>query len=82
MNGTEAIGLQWAWLAPAACVGAFMALALFGRYLPWKGPYIAIGAIGFGFVLFLFLLNDLLHGRRANFLLRGSRRGVGCSTLV
>ena len=67
MNGTEAIGLQWAWLAPAACVGAFMALALFGRYLPWKGPYIAIGAIGFGFVLFWFLLNDLLHGAAREF---------------
>ena len=67
MNGTEAIGLQWAWLAPAACVGAFTALALFGRYLPWKGPYIAIGAIGFGFVLFWFLLNDLLHGAAREF---------------
>ena len=67
MSGTESIGLQWAWLAPAACVGAFTALALFGRYLPWKGPYIAIGAIGFGFVLFWFLLNDLLHGAAREF---------------
>ena len=67
MNGTEVIGLQWAWLAPAACVGAFTALALFGRYLPWKGPYIAIGAIGFGFVLFWFLLNDLLNGAAREF---------------
>ena len=67
MNGTEAIGLQWAWLAPAACVGAFTALALFGRYLPWKGPYIAIGALGFGFVLFWFLLKDLLNGAAREF---------------
>ena len=67
MNGTEAIGLQWAWLAPAACVGAFTALALFGRFLPWKGPYIAIGAIGFGFVLFWFLLKDLLNGAAREF---------------
>ena len=67
MNGTEAIGLQWAWLAPAACVGAFTALALFGRYLPWKGPYIAVGAIGFGFVLFWFLLKDLLNGAAREF---------------
>ena len=67
MNGTEALGLQWAWLAPAACVGAFTALSLFGRYLPWKGPYIAIGAIGFGFVLFWFLLNDLLNGAAREF---------------
>ena len=67
MNGTEVIGLQWAWLAPAACVGAFTALALFGRYLPWKGPYIAVGAIGFGFVLFWFLLNDLLNGAAREF---------------
>ena len=67
MNGTEVIGLQWAWLAPGACVGAFTALALFGRYLPWKGPYIAIGAIGFGFVLFWFLLKDLLNGAAREF---------------
>ena len=67
MNGTEAIGLQWAWLAPAACVGAFTALALFGRHLPWKGPYIAIGAIGFGFVLFWFLLKDLLNSAAREF---------------
>ncbi len=67
MNGNEAIGLQWAWLAPAVCVGAFMALALFGRYLPWKGTYIAVGAIGFGFVLFWFLLRDLLNGATREF---------------
>ena len=67
MNGTEAMGLQWAWLAPAACMGAFTVLALFGRYLPWKGVYIAVGAIGFGFVLFWFLLNDLLHGAARKF---------------
>ena len=42
-------------------------MALFGRYLPWKGPYIAIGAIGFGFVLFWFLLNDLLNGAAREF---------------
>ena len=67
MSGNEAIGLQWAWLAPAACVGAFTALALFGRYLPWKGAYIAVGAIGFGFVLFWFLLRDLLNGATREF---------------
>ena len=48
-------------------MGAFTALALFGRYLPWKGPYIAIGAIGFGFVLFWFLLKDLLNGAAREF---------------
>ena len=42
-------------------------MALFGRYLPWKGPYIAVGAIGFGFVLFWFLLNDLLNGAAREF---------------
>ena len=77
MSGTESIGLQWAWLAPAACVGAFTMLALFGRYLPWKGPYIAIGAIGFGFVLFWFLLNDLLNGAAREFSAKWFEAGGG-----
>ena len=67
MITTEATGLGWAWLAPAACIGAFAVLALFGRYLKGKGSLLAVGAIGFGFVLFWFLLNDLLQGAPRDF---------------
>ncbi|MEE9199477.1 MAG: NADH-quinone oxidoreductase subunit L [Dehalococcoidia bacterium] len=55
--------MEWAWLAPAVCLGAFAVLSLFNRYLPGRGSFLAIGAIGFGFVLFWFVLRDLLVNR-------------------
>ena len=67
MTDTAGIGLHWAWLAPAACMGAFALLALFGRSLPGRGAILAIGAIGFSFVLFWFLLNSLLNGAQRDF---------------
>ena len=70
MTDTGAIGLQWAWLAPAACVGAFAILAplhFAGRRLSSKGVLLAVGAIGFSFVLFWFLLNSLLNGAGRDF---------------
>ena len=54
------LGTEWAWLAPAVCLGAFAVLILFNRYLPGRGSFLAIGAIGFGFVLFWIVLRDLL----------------------
>ena len=67
MSEAGSIGLQWAWLAPAACMGAFTVLALFGRSLAGKGALLALGAIGFAFVLFWFLLNSLLNGAERDF---------------
>ena len=70
MSEAGAIGLQWAWLAPAACIGAFGVLALpalLRRSLPRSGVLLAVGAIGFSFVLFWFLLNSLLNGAHRDF---------------
>ena len=54
------LGMQWAWLAPAVGVGAFCAIVAFGRRLPGQGAYLSIAAIGFSFLLFWFVLHDLL----------------------
>ena len=54
------LGTEWAWLAPVVCLGAFAVITLFNRYLPGRGSFLSIGAIGFGFVLFWFVLRDLL----------------------
>ena len=70
MSDAGAMGLHWAWLAPAACVGAFAILAplhFSGRRLSSKGAILAVGAIGFSFVLFWFLLNSLLNGAERDF---------------
>ena len=70
MSDAGAIGLHWAWLAPAACVGAFSILAplhFSGRRLSSKGAVLAVGAIGFSFILFWFLLNSLLNGAEREF---------------
>ena len=54
------LGTEWAWLAPVVCLGAFFVLSLFNRYLPGRGSFLSVAAIGFGFVLFWFVLRDLL----------------------
>ncbi|MBI3743481.1 MAG: NADH-quinone oxidoreductase subunit L [Chloroflexi bacterium] len=57
------MGIEWAWLLPAMCAGAFGVVALFGRWLPGRGSYLAIGAIGVGFVLFWPIMADVVrHG--------------------
>ena len=47
--------MEWAWLIPALCFVAFPVIAIFGRFLPGKGSFLAIAA---GFVLFLFVAFD------------------------
>ncbi len=54
------LGAEWAWLAPIVCLGAFAVLSLFNRYLPGRGSLLSVAAIGFGFVLFWFVLRDLM----------------------
>ncbi len=49
-----------AWLLPAIPAGAFAVLLLFGKYLPRRGDWLAIGAIAASFVLFFPVLIDLL----------------------
>ncbi|HVP05931.1 MAG TPA: NADH-quinone oxidoreductase subunit L [Dehalococcoidia bacterium] len=54
------MGMQEAWLLPAIPAVAFVFLLLFGAYLPRRGDWVAIAAIGASFVLFFFVLADLL----------------------
>ena len=55
------MGAEQAWLLAAIPAGMFLVLALFGRYLPRKGDYLGVLAIGTSFVLFFFVLHDFLH---------------------
>lgn len=55
------LGIEWAWLAPAACLCAFTLLVVFRSILPRAGAYISILAIAGGFVLFWFFLVDFLE---------------------
>src|SRR5437870_3775105 len=52
---------EYAWLLAAIPAGMFFVLAPFGRYLPRKGDYLGVLAIGTSFVLFFFVLYNFLH---------------------
>ena len=52
--------MEQAWLIPAIPAAAFVVLTLVGKYLPRRGDWVAIGAIAASFVLFFFVLVDLL----------------------
>ncbi|MCH8814104.1 MAG: NADH-quinone oxidoreductase subunit L [Chloroflexi bacterium] len=54
------MGMEQAWLIPALPAAAFVVITLVGKYLPRKGDWVAIGAIAASFVLFFFVLADLL----------------------
>jgi NADH-quinone oxidoreductase subunit L len=54
------IGMEEAWLLPAIPLAAFVVLLLVGAYLPRRGDWLSIAAIGSVFVLFFFILVDLL----------------------
>ena len=63
---TDTITAEWAWVIPALSVSAFFITATLGRLLPRQGVYIPIAAIGVGFVIFWFVLADLVSQRGAN----------------
>ena len=52
--------LEWAWIIPIYSFGAFVIVALFGRYLPMRGAFISIVAVLAGFLTFWPMLLDLL----------------------
>ena len=52
--------MEEAWLIPAIPAAAFVILLLVGNYLPRRGDWLAIGAIATSFILFFFVLADLL----------------------
>ena len=64
---TETIGTNWAWVIPALSAGAFFIVLPFRRYLAVKGAPVSIAAILLGFVLFWFVLADLLATGTAEF---------------
>ena len=53
------MGMEQAWLIPAIPAAAAGILILFGKYLPRKGDWLSVLAIGTSFVLFFFVLKDL-----------------------
>ncbi len=55
------MGAEQAWLLAAVPAGMFVVLSFFGRYLPRKGDFLGVLAIGTSFVLFFFVLYDFLH---------------------
>ena len=61
------IGVEWAWVIPALSASAFVGVALFGRWLPMRGAFVSVAAILLGFVLFWFVLADLLENGGGTF---------------
>ncbi len=53
-------GVESAWLAPALCASAFLAIVLLGRFLPWRGAFLAPLAILAGFGIFWYVLSEFL----------------------
>ena len=58
----DSIGTDWAWLIPALSAAAFFLTIILGRFLPKEGAFIPIAAIFLGFLLFWWVLHDLLTG--------------------
>lgn len=63
MQTSELIGIiQYSWIIPALSAGAFCVIVFFGKFLPLRGSVISIASIFIGFLLFWFVLADLLSG--------------------
>ena len=63
----NSIGIEWAWVIPALSASAFVLIVIFGRVLPGRGSFIAIAAIFLGFLLFWYVLDDLLDNGPGSF---------------
>ncbi|MBI2918726.1 MAG: NADH-quinone oxidoreductase subunit L [Chloroflexi bacterium] len=59
--------MEWAWIAAAAPLAAFPLVALRGKWLPGRGAYISIAAIGLSFVLFWLVGADFLRRQADHF---------------
>ena len=74
----DSIGIDWAWVIPALSASAFFVIVIFGRVLPGRGAFIAIAPIFLGFLLFWYVLDDLLESGpdsfRINWLTIGDTR--------
>ena len=66
MPFADTIGMSWAWVIPALSASAFFLVVVSGRILPTKSAFISIVAIFLGFLLFWYVLDDLLaNGTRS-----------------
>ena len=72
---TDTIGVNWAWVIPALSASAFFLVFPFRRQLPQQGAFISISAILLGFVLFWFVLADLLSEGEHSFSITWLRVG-------
>ena len=63
----DTIGANWAWVIPALSASAFFLVFPFRRVLPLQGAFISIAAILLGFVLFWFMLADMLSDGERSF---------------
>ena len=63
----DTIGISWAWVIPALSASAFFIVAIFGKYLPGRGAFVSITAIFLGFILFWYVLSDLLSNGPGSF---------------
>ena len=63
----EFVGVDWAWVIPALSASAFFLTVMFGRFLPARGAMIPVVAILLGFLLFWYVLVDLLANGPASF---------------
>ena len=62
----DLIGSEWAWAIPGLSAGAFALTVMVGRFLPRQGSFVPILAIFLGFVLFWYVLADLLADGPSN----------------
>ena len=63
----DVIGAEWAWVIPALSAAAFFLIVVFGRFLPGGGTFISILAISLGFLLFWYVLADMLDRGSSSF---------------
>ena len=60
------MGMEQAWLIPAIPAATFVVLLIAGPYLPRRGDWLSIAAIGASFILFWFVLADLVDAINAD----------------
>ena len=75
MPFADTIGTDWAWVIPALSASAFILIVVFGRFLPGGGAFISISAIFLGFLLFWYVLADVLDTGTASFSITWLRVG-------
>jgi NADH-quinone oxidoreductase subunit L len=60
------MGMEQSWLIPAVPAAAFVFLLILGPWVPRRGDWVAIGAIGAAFILSLLVVADLIDALQAD----------------